>query len=514
MSNRTVYSVSFIMLCLSLVALGYLSRKPFCISSKFVQSIDRVGKESSKSMPQCGSALRASYDENLKDYKNLIEDDLSELSSFFKWIGGVFPTIKINVLEYEQDIYRLQGNQLFISKSLLRQPRKVSRSLIRLWIQSQTQDRLTVGTLLNESLTDFLEYLIHGELVLTNDSQMQVVSDLSELRYWSRLPRFLMSPKDYCSSLWRMETDINFCKSTSESSGFAMHSLRPVVSQALISAFGQMNEFEKLAFYKKVTDFVSAQRLPSALVTQQESLALNRMQLLSALEHVRNSIKNAEFKLQANQNLAASVTSTLMDSALTKSEFVKIDLAVQVEKVSPKLAADLKSFAQTHKDIDVALITKEGIAVMPHLDLVPTSLWGPIAIAKKIWIQCGLVDSNKILANSKSVELLTAVDACEDESLDVISFLEGGVKKFAMSNREVSFMNVHVPSLEYSLSKNKQSPVELAKENLWKKLSIKNNPAWKEPIFDQVLNAYSIEAEISAIDLFRNSSLKKPTSAQ
>jgi hypothetical protein len=513
MGSRAVYSVSFTVLCLSLVALGYLSRKPFCISSKFVQSIDRVGKDSSKSLPQCGSPIRVSYDESLKEYKDQVEHDLNELSSFFKWIGGVFPTLKVNVLEYEQDIYRLQSNQLFISKSLLRQPRKISRSIIRLWIQNLTQDRLPVGTLLNESLTDFMEYLIHGELILTNSAGVKLITDSKDFTILNSL-RFLMSTKDYCSNIWRLDTDINACKNSADQQGFAVQGLRPLITSSLITAFTQMSELEKLSFYKKVTDFLTAQRLPSGLASSVEGLAVTRLDLQTILGHVSNSVRNADYKLEANKNLALGIAGSLRNSLALKGEALNIELAVQIENPSSKLIAELKKFSLNQNETDVALMTQDDLLIAPHNDFVSKKLWGPLAIAKKIWIHCGTLDTHVILKNSQSVEQLTVIDACTDDQLDVRSFLEGGIKKFALSNREVPFLNIHVPSLEYSLSKNKQSPVELVRQDLWKKISVKNNLAWKEPIFDQVLNAYSVEAEIGAIDLFRNSSLKNNSAAK
>ncbi len=508
MPNRLVYGISFTVFCLSLVALSFLSRKPFCISSKLVQRIDRVDKTSTKTLFQCNLGIRSDFDENLRNYRDSVESELRSLESFYNWVGGSFPTIQINILEYQQDIFRQQGNQLFVSQSLFESRQLVSSALIKLWVQNLTEGRLPIGSLLNESLADFISYQVSGSLNLNKSfsKSFQPRDKIIDALFASRWPRLLLGKQTYCKSRWRFEGDISFCKSDQESLGFVLQSLRPIITMSLIQSLDEMTISEKVNFYRRLPDFVKAQRPPSNLVGVNLQEPLSAKDLAVMLEQIKNSIRNADYRLTENQKFAKQFELQLANNGFVGPDKpLKIDQLIEIPLITDALSQEIKNYSMKHPELTVALLSQGQLMILPNQDSVAVSLIGNFESNKKIWVRCQMPSTKQVLENSHNVEKLLIVNQCGDGQLNLISYLNKGAEGFALSNQAAAFMSLHIPSLQLALNHSKQSPIELIAGNLWKGLQI-NNLSWKRPVFDEKIGAFKILSEINAVDYFRGES--------
>lgn len=497
----TAFLLSLGLLVLTAVGLG---RKPLCIDSRFVERIDRIGVRDSETIYRCQDSpepvLGRFFIENTKILQTRVEFLEERLWRLAPWLT----TVKIVILESRPWAFRLQGRSLYIGEKMLQAEGHFERGLIKTWLRDQAAltDEGEDQDLQEEVFTDWMWADMRGQLFIEDP--------LRGLRtkIGAQWPQVVKDETGYCSSPWRLSEHFEGClKNPGDFREVAAHlSLRSLLTTAMIRSFDSLT----LAQQMDVLRSFPRSRAVSTLAANGDILELGFWKSLSAtLRRFSATLGRRDSKQSAHYARWATAFSRSLknngfEEARDDIEFdVLIDLAGGLEK-DDALLQDLADEAEGAKGRRIAVRSGKRLWILPSRQPITIEDMSGIKAERMIARQCGDFDFNYVLAFGARAQKVVVIDDCASKSLSLGSLLRGDMETFARANKDVSFVQFHLPSLLL-----RKDAIDLATDvrKLIRHRDISDpvfqTLGWQELKWSEDASAYRPRAYVDAIEWFR-----------
>lgn len=488
---------------LVLTAVG-LGRKPLCIDSRFVERIDRIGIRDSETIYRCQDspepAVGRFFVENTKILQSRIEFLEERLWRLAPWLS----TVKIVVLESRPWAFRLQGRSLYIGEKMLQAEGHFERGLIKTWLRDQAAltDEGEDQDLQEEVFTDWLWADLKGQLFIEDP--------LRGLRtkVGAQWPQVVKDEKGYCASPWRLSEHFEGClKNPADFREIAPHlSLRSLLSTVLIRSFDSLNLSQQMDVLRSFP----RSRAVSTLAASGDVLELGfwksmsaSLRRFSATLGRRDSGKSADYA-RWSAAFSRALKNTGFEEARDEIQFdVLIDLAGGLEK-DDAVIQDLAEEAEARKTRRIAVRSGTKLWILPSRHAV--TIGDMTGIKAEQWIsrRCDDFDFKYVLDFENRAQKVVVIDDCASKDLSLRSLLRGDMETFAKANKDVSFVQFHVPSL--SLRKDAiDLGTDVRKLIQHRDISdpVFQTLGWQELKWSEDARAYRPRAYVDAIEWFR-----------
>lgn len=483
-------SVGFLMI--SVLVFAFIARKPLCIDSKLVERIDSISSQGTATAYRCGLHKHVEYNEKLSLQIKSLNPHMQVLEKYFDWMGLLGKRVSLTVIADSDNFFRVQGHQIFIGEKFLQSPGEIEKIVLKIWLSERIPSSVANQAVLVESLSDFLYFTLNGNFNLKDLSSGLALQDMGQLRW----PRVLNHFNGYCRSSWKLNEDISRCQKQLETTGMISDrvdnlSLRPLLTQSLIAAFEKMKAGDRMrtllqfsdnirqAEFAKGVENISAERFVEQFMTYFSTLSSNQeAKVFSIL--IENELRQRGFS----------------DINQSQKTFDYIVYADDLEKTwlsQLKKANERWDIAIDHKGMQIA--NEESAIALQSMDKVHAKIG--------IMVSCGDIDFDRIKSVSKKVEKLLYIKFCDERDLDLLPYFEKGVSGLATKNKNIQFIEFHMPSLRLAL---KRTP-SLDNVRVLQEVSIQKRLfdylGWQEPDYDGLMKAYRAKSVIEAVDWYR-----------
>lgn len=427
--------------CLALVAFAFYSRKPLCIDSKLVERIDRVGANGTASMYRCGLYRKVDYNPKLVQDAENLKPRLQKIETFLSLIGMPNERLNLTIIEGKEDIFRLQGRQVFFSESILRQPLAIEKAVLKAWYRERISQSMFDLRFVEESVTDLMLYAATGKIIEEETTE--------------KWPQALMVTGEYCTSPWRALEDIASCQNKVGSREINIESLRGLAVQSLASAYVKLEPQEQFQFLmqlnKRIGELQYVPKQEKASTNSEQETIADAAQFLNEwrelVVRVFPAPTRAKMTLYMQQELFAR---GFADSFLSSY----FDWVFQLREQDKKLFQELLKKSADPRAPSIAVQVGDWVWMLPNKKPVPAKAFESLRAYRGVVIGCGKPDQKALESWAKRVQHLTAVDDCGPEiEVKSAALFHGDLPAFALSNPKIRFMQVHLPSFELSLKR-------------------------------------------------------------
>ena len=511
MSNRHALQMwtgsLIVVFCVAVIAFAYVSRRPLCIDSKLVEKIDRVTESGTHTAYRCALRKHVPYDGKLKKITRNFGQRLVPVERFLEYLGNFHGRISLTLLKSSETYFKIRDHEIYATEELLNSPGQLEKAVMKIWLRDQMQNLALENSLSEEVLSDFLWTTLKGRLDLY-DPVTRLNLGQEPLTLW---PETLKNSAEVCQSPWWAAKSAVICqalRTTKESdSQIDLDSMRPLLTQSLNSAYKKIPAAQKIAWLQAFAKNLPHFQLPEgAEKTTHDFSQAQRVvgQWISSFRLVDENFGNLFAHELAYHNFH-DLTAMVHFSALIIFDQTSKEGQDLVEK-------DLQSFEQSHligyKNGQQVQFSSHGVSVL----LEDLGAW---QADKIVMISCGSPQIEKLQDLAVQADRLLFVDLCQNKgNLDVVSYLKEDAQTFAARNKNVNFIEFHLPSLKLALQK---VDINAAQKNNWiadllnenpkdktKKVSILTEAlGWQEPIYHSQEKAYRSQSAIEAINWYR-----------
>lgn len=477
-------SLSLGFLMVFVVIFAFIARKPLCIDSRIVERIDSISSEGTASAYRCGLHKHVDYNEKLALEIKDLGRRLQVLEKYFEWMGGLQSRVSLTVINDSNNFYRIQDHQIFIGDGFIKASGQLEKTLLKVWVLERAHESLAAQPLLIESLTDLLYFSLSGDFAIQEP--------LSGLRLdqalQARWPRVLNDFSAYCQSLWRSNEDISRCERETQvepenqmSRKADMLSLRPLLTESLISAYRKLKPVEQMQWISDFSRDLQNQKVSHQILSNEDMID-TFIELLSSSQQLTHFF-NQELESRGFKSKNQESPEYLVFVDDLKSDWLK-----QLEQANQK-----NSIVMEYK----------GNQISNEKSAIQIKNANPLTAETGIMVQCGDINFDKIKDVSKRVKKLLYIKSCEEESIDILSYFEKGAAGLAAKNKDLQFIEFHTPSLRLALRRTPSldNVKSIQSQNIQARLF--DYLGWQKPEFDILLKAYRAKSVIEAVDWYR-----------
>lgn len=495
---------------LTLVFLAW-SQKPLCIESRVVERLDRFGAQGTEAVYRCSSRVRVPYTQFWGDNVRSVSDRLVATERFLENIEPFSKKYQISIFQDRPLLYRIQGTQVFLGETLIKTPGQLERLLVSLWVYEKANRSPEQPGLLEEALVDLL-------LEMAWDGN-KLVNPLTGARFnligvsW---PQAIQSEENYCESFWALPQHYQFCaqRSSTQSKAKIEHrfvemSLRSLVYRNLRQSFEQLTWGEQ---YRLLLSTAKMLRSQPVLEKSKEFFDDS----LSDIEHaaqlmasVGDLLFSAGVDLSDDRVKAFSTYYRAQlegDQALQSSSVAKVDYLLRLQRSSFEESIEFKNlvdWSQKNPEIKVGIQNGDDLYLLPNTHALSANSFGSIRSRNLMIESCGDFEISYLLSLEAVAERVLLLNSCNRKAeIDLTSYVDKGVEKFAAKNSRVAFVYLHIPSLQsrkmqieklgqiFANIRHPQTPLAKAL-------------GWQEIRFNSQTKAYEPHAAIEGIQLYR-----------
>lgn len=497
-------------------------KSPICIDSTVVERLDTVispvaGVENQPSKYQsiysCQDNIQVPYDQEMLELSQALSPRLSSITNALESIRPFEKKLRLIIRKDNPLKFEIKNSQLQIGTSLLRAEGHLERGLIKLWIDEKKSAKNVQTQLSDEVWADFLYYAIKGSLAM--EDPLTGVQTRVGMTQW---PQVLKNTETYCDSAWKLSEHFESCglfqsfDADSLYRATATLSLRPLLSTALIKSYKGLSFKNKNKVISQMDYFLSRRQYPSEKVI--ESLLLESNPLKQGVLSIKNFsdffvaaevMEQREFK-----QLYSGLTYELQNMGVTDSfaeayfDYI-VEFPIEISEQS-KIFKDLEKAAAKKLNLQVAIKDKSKIWILPSKTALPLSAFDGIKSRQNIFFACASLKEFRIeqfINKSEKLMLIKGCDQTAEYQFD--GLFEFGVKEFLGHNKQLKFVQFHLPSLEM-----KQQELSHVSNffQLVEKRDV-NSPefrtlGWSQIQWSDEYHAYKPKAIIEAIEYFRN----------
>lgn len=528
--KRFLHASFYLFFGLLTLGLLFFTQKPLCINSRTVERIDRVSEAGTETVWRCGLKKSVPYSvwfaQNLPQMEARLQKIEGTLDSLGSKNGASDKKLQLNIWSDDVDLYRKQGNQVYISEKVLVRPQILERIVVKNWVDSRMEVASEISlNLIKETLVDSVLALNQGISVFED---LEILDPRSGHRIEmdsAAWPSVLKTKQSYCRSSWTFVDHLEQCQkmevaqgtegaSTAESASDNFQltslitplSLRPLLVKLWMDSYRGLYISERYELRRSYAHFVEdlAQKILLAQVQSKRDDGSSVLREFSLLyEAVRmQSFEESQFALNLFTRMAQL-------GILDQSSEAKFDLLYHLTKsleTQRDLLNELRTLSRKFPDKQVAVEDAEHLWLLPSMTAIPKNVFKKISADKLVAERCGDFSVAEAMAfEGKADKVLLAVRCDKEDELELSGFLAEGARSFALQNTEVSFVSLHLPSLLLKRGEleNTQRLISELRSNSVAKQAVAQSLGWQNVEWYQKERAYAPRANIEGIQLFR-----------
>lgn len=515
---KPIYFFSIACTYLCFLGLILILKKPQCIDSKVVERFDTIdvqmdGQRKSTFLYSCQSGGRADYSVEIEKTLADVEQRLFKVEAVLSSMTSFKQPIHLIVRGDRPLYFNVNRRQIEIGKNLLGSEAHLERALIKSWIYQQRQQLNPATALSDEVMTDFLYYLIKGQLNV--EDPLTRIQTRIGTALW---PQVLKNAETYCDSAWKLSEDYEKCHTfntemmTMSQERISELSVRPLVSSSFIIAYKKLSFHQQKIILSRLSDFLGDRDFTSDKAIEMILKESNPLQQgMRAIRNFSNFVLASHIvDINEYQQLYAQLTLELQSSGVSDS-FAEayFDYIFEIpDKVSVQsdFFKNLEKAALQNMNLQVAIKDKNSIWILPSKTYLPVQSFDRIKSRQTVFFACLNLKEIKVSDFFEKAEKLMMIKGCDQSmALDFSSLLKYGVKDFVKQNNQIKFVQMHLPSLEM-----KQKELSHVNNffNLVENRDV-NSPefrtlGWTQIQWSDDYHAYKPKAAIEAIEFFRN----------
>lgn len=496
MAKRWQFISIIVCFCVLTLALVYLTRRPLCIDSKVVERIDRVNNQNQEIAYKCSFNRHVPFSPYLMESLPSLNRRLATIEKFLESMAPFRRRIHLHVFQDRPLVYLVDANQIYIGEDLVMADGHLERAIIKSWIRDYRNSKQKKSDLFEEVMADLILFAATGKVDIS-DNQLSLRTKLNG----SQWPQVVKSEHAYCQSPWRLSEHIEPCARQDRVSAIvaASFSVRPMLSSAAIEAYQNLKLSQQFIFLQNLRDKLRLQQID----VERDSADVNPLALAT------NEIKKAVSELKnMSESLTINTHLELMKLGFShKVKDIAFDLlVVSQEKLNPKskILSQLSHTSVNNKKAKIAIFDGHGLWLLPAKNPIVMSDFENIYSDKMILEQCGDFTFEYIMDFERITKKLVVVDACVKKDRSYLSYLNEGIEGFARDNKDVDFIQFHLPSL--SMKREKIARAEKVMELIQKRDMTSptfQSLGWQELKWSDRLSAYHPRAYVDAIEWFR-----------
>lgn len=514
MNSRTWTGIAISLILGSFIVFAFLSRKPVCIDSRFVERIDRVGTTGSASVYRCALHKSVPYDEKWFQSQAEVSRRIQRVERFIESIAPYDEKVRVTIFEQRPATYKVVGHDIYLGEDLFNVAGPLEKGLLKVWFREKANALILDHPLIEESITDLLDFAIQGRLDIV-DPLLQIPLGSHEAKW----PFVAMTLSSYCQSEWRQAEHFQFCSSLtkSENKSLVSASLRPLLTQVWIEAFLKLKQDERRQFLAAIPNFLQSLDFEDSGVGF-TSLEESQQSLVDLSSELSGLLRNMErHTVVETQTSVPSLTFNpvgkwvgLVRGELNARGFSEQPLDAQVDlMVVLKDFSGEKFFAeplwQRSTGKSILGYDHESLYLLPNIEGLQKNMLGKVLAQTVLFVYCGALTVSDLEPFFDKTTHVLAVHSCDQElNWRLDGLLAGDIDKLARQNPELKFMDLHMPSLALALKLRKvdsQQKISLLADASHE--FIRQRLGWKSSEFDKNLNMYKVESDIEAIRAYR-----------
>lgn len=502
--------ISFLLFSLStaLVALAWVSRPSFCLDSRLVEKVDKVGPGSEQSLPACFVSRDSRYAVDLNELKTRLEPRLGRLEKELHFLGVDTKPLRLSVVDSLDPLVRVHPSHIIMSRSVLEQKQLFEKAFILSLLMQKTgssphlmsADEVAWAEVFSDVFLAFMQ----GTLDLKDPLLNQQVAWQGPQIEW---PLALKTTAGYCQESWRSMLHLSACEQDLLKSDDLFVSLRPLLGKSLQGALAALSMEERVRFFRET--FQTWPVLQIQKFSYGSSIgSASEQQIADAAGGIENWKKN--FRTWGRTSSLWRRVSSGFAAELEKLGFgdpnrvLTVDLIVMgSESEKESLLQKLAELALQEPSKRIVYLSEKEARLMPDLKPFPRVWLKGLQARQALLIQCPIPSVERLKKMGDTVERLLVVRDCQSPfKIDFKQLLSEGLESFIRANADMKFVQFHLPSLKSALAKQNLNPIPLLEDKRW------SSPffigiGWEKPEWDAGLKVYRSRAAIDAIEMFR-----------
>ncbi|OFZ28729.1 MAG: hypothetical protein A2622_06500 [Bdellovibrionales bacterium RIFCSPHIGHO2_01_FULL_40_29] len=487
------------------------SAKPICTDSIGVEKIDRVTFAETETLFRCSARVTVKYSSYFASVEPALQQRIDGMMLFLNKYHPMKTRVQISIDETKPIFFKITDNRIQIGSQLLHAKGHLERGLIKIWLAERTSLKIDIA-LFSEVAADFLWYVYQGEFEV-EDPLRQVKTELGRDRW----PQVLKSTEGYCESPWKLSEHFFNCESIradrvlTDQNTFNL-SIRPLMTSVWIKAYNELAFQDRLSFMSYFAEYLRTQSLNSEKAIRsiledshplkQGMLSIKRMtDLLNSSPLVKERKEFREFYSRITINLQQSGVSDSFAEAYFDYLFEYPD------ELSPDSVffKNLVLISQKNPQLQIAVKDLHQIWILPTRASLPLTIFDQIKNQQHVYFACPTLKEISMTQFFEHSEKLLLVKGCDQNSvMDFESLITKGVMDFSRRNKNLAFIQFHLPSFEMKAK-------ELAHVKNFFDL-VKNRDVnqsefqtlgWSQIQWFEESQAYKPNAVVDAIELFR-----------
>lgn len=500
---------------LCFLGLVYSLKKPLCIDSTVVQKLDRVSTEGKVTKTEtafgCNLSRPVEYSTELESYVAKVTTPLEKTTALLNSIKPFKQRLQISIREDRPLMFQVSKNKINIGSNFVNIDYHLSRAVIKSWIAENKNSMKVDTTLFEESMTDFILYVLTGKIELEEPTD-KIRTKLGSVKW----PQVIKSAKGYCMSAWKYAEHAEDCAKDFEEKNSdaeaAAYSLRPLLTSSIVGSYNELSMKQKSNLVQNLPMILSNMNLGSEKII--ESMLVDSNPLHNGMLNINkftDLILSSTLEMRGSvYQLYTGITQHLQQYGVTDT-FAEayFDYMIEFNGKLNDHSPFYKSLAQAaanNPDVQVAVKDQNSIWILPSKTALPIKVFNQIQARQIVFMGCDNPKNNHVEQFFQKAEKLMLVNECDQTvEYNFDSLFREGIKAFIGKNHKFNFVQLHVPSLEmirndlapsqnfFELVKNRDISRKEFKTLGWSKIQWKND-----------LHAYRPEAVIDAIEYFRN----------
>ncbi len=498
-------------LFLILVGLMVYTKKPLCIDSSVVEKIDRLTREKSESIYRCSAVQKVPYSPYFAKNKLSIEQKIEGVSSFLSKIEPIKGKFLLTIDEVNPLRFYVSENKIVMGSHFLETEGHLERAVIKLWLANKLSQKVDVS-LFYEVTTDFLLFAYSGAFEVT-DPLTKISTQIGPYRW----PQVLKSKESYCESPWKISEHYAACESMQSSPLLTDQtilnlSLRPLMTSIWIKTFSNLSFYEQLSFLSHFSVYLKSQRLTSEkaiemLLSEERPLKQGVMNIKKVTDLMYSSSLVQE-RLEYRKfyaNVANNLQLAGVNDSFAEAFF---DYLIEFPENLSSNSALFKSLAEAagrSPQMQVAVKDKNQIWILPAKSSLPLKTFDQIRSQQHVFLACPSLREIPMNQFFNETEKLLLIKGCDQKKpIDFNSLITGGIRQFSTHNKNLAFIQFHIPSYEMKAKElaHVKNFFELVK-NRDVNQSEFQTLGWTQIQWFEDSQAYKPDAVVDAIQLFR-----------
>lgn len=488
---------------LSLVLI-YLNQKPLCIDSKLVERVDIFWGEKVERVYRCQLQKKVPYSPEFVKIGNVLESKLVSLERFFSLIGELDKKPVLHIQHDKGLQFKIQSGHIFLGKDLILAEGHLEKAFLRYWVQEKSELIFSHTELFEEVLSDLMLYALKNKLEV-HDPQSMAVTELGSARW----PFILKSLQAYCHSPWKRGEHYSSCNQVSArtdlENSVAEMSLRPFLSDVWVKAYDSLSLKDKRQFLRSLS-FILAQK-DMTLPKQKDLKAPTTLSLaVDAIKNVNTSFYSPTLKDKREfKRFLYSLESSLYQHGFDKKYAIAhfnflFEIPHNLNPDSEELK-QLSLLATENPMLQIAIKDPKNIWLLPSSFPIAVKSFGELRASRVVTQKCSGTSFADIFSYSEVAEKLFIVENCGDNLLDWQSYIHDGAQGFAQKYKNVSFVQLHLPSL---LMKREELPSQkLIRDYLAFSEAPKKSFGWIDHGWQENVDAFKPKGAIDGVEWFR-----------